>query len=300
MIQYGTIEDAIKALLQEHGYDVLESTSHFIALLSDYAPNFSNEQSIIRAFARANGFIAVSDSIKAQEDIVSLLPAVCRSIVNAFRDPEQQRVALQTVKKIIAILDDRYAIPADPDDLNGVGMSYYRRFPKEQNIPIALLLLEEAWNAGNIDSLLYVANSYLKGKGVPQNINLGIQYLEKSSESNARAALELAERLWKADGTEKDLPRAISLLKRFGDENALYMLGEIYREEIDYTGAFEYYMKAAERNHVYAQHAVAIAYATGQGIKRDMQEAKRWLKSAAALGHGDARKKLEELGERWD
>ncbi|MCM1104460.1 MAG: sel1 repeat family protein [Clostridium sp.] len=300
MIQYGTIEDAIKALVQEQGYEVLEATPYFIALLSDYAPNFPNEQKIVRAFARADGFADVSDSIKARGNLISLLPAICGRIVSAFQEPEQQIAALQTVKKIIAVLDDKYAVPADPDALNDIGMSYYRRFPKEQNIPIALLLLEEAWNAGNVDSLFYVASSYLKGKGVPQNISLGIQYLEKSSESNARAALELAERLWKGNGTEKNLPRAVALLKRIGDENALYMLGEIYREGIDYTTAFEYYMKAAERNHVYAQYAAAIAYATGQGIKRDMREAKRWLKSAAALGHSDARKKLEELGERWD
>lgn len=299
MIQYGTIEDAIKALTREHGYEVLEDTAHFIALLSDYAPNFSNEQKVIRAFARANGFVAISASKKTQENLTSLLPAVCRSIVSAFQEPKQQRMALQIIKSIIAILDDRYAVPADPDDLNDIGMSYYRRFPKAQNIPIALLLLEEAWNVGNVDSLFYVANSYLKGKGVPQDITLGIQFLEKASASNTRAASELAERLWKGDGIEKDIQRSISLLKRVNDENALYMLGEICREEIDYTGAFEYYMKAAERNHVYAQYAVAIAYATGQGIKRDMKEAKRWLKSAAVLGHGSARKKLEEIGEQW-
>lgn len=300
MIQHGTIEDAIKALIKEQGYEALENTALFIALLSDYAPNFYNEQKVVRAFARANGFAAISDSIKAQDNLLSLLPAVCRSIVSAFHDPEHQRAALQIVKRIIAVLDDRYTTPPDPDDLNDLGMSYYRRFPKEDNTPIALLLLEEAWNAGNVDSLIYVANSYLKGKGVPQNITLGIQFLENASKSNAKAALELSERLWKGNGINKDTRRAISLLKMVNNEIALYMLGEIYREEIDYSGAFECYMRAAERHHVYAQYAVAIAYATGQGIKRDMQEAKRWLKFAAALGHGDARKKLEELGERWD
>ncbi|MCM1060066.1 MAG: sel1 repeat family protein [Eubacterium sp.] len=300
MIQYRTIEEAIKALTQEHGFDVLEDTPHFIALLSDYAPNFLSEQRVIRALARSNGFIAISMSIKNQEDLSALLPAVCKSIAIAFQDAEQQRIALQMAKQTIALLDERYSIPVDSNDIYDIGMSYYRRFPKEQNIPVALLLLEEAWNAGNVDSLIYVANSYLKGKGVTQNVQLGIQYLEQASKSNAKAAVELAERLWKGDGIEKDIPRSVSLLKRVNDENALYMLGEIYREGIDYSNAFEYYMKAAERNHVYAQFAVAIAYATGQGIKRNMQEAKRWLKSAAVLGHGDARKKLEELGERWD
>ena len=69
---------------------------------------------------------------------------------------------------------------------------------------------------------------------------------------------------------------------------------------MEYEKAFEYYLKGAEGNHVYAQYSVALAFATGQGIKRDMQEAKKWLRSAASLGHGEARHKLEELGEKWD
>ena len=64
--------------------------------------------------------------------------------------------------------------------------------------------------------------------------------------------------------------------------------------------AFNYYLKGAKSNHVYAQFSVALAFATGQGVKRDMQEAKRWLKSAASLGHGEAQHKLKELGEKWD
>lgn len=78
------------------------------------------------------------------------------------------------------------------------------------------------------------------------------------------------------------------------------MLGEIFRENAEYEKAFNYYLKGAKSNHVYAQFSVALAFATGQGVKRDMQEAKRWLKSAASLGHGEAQHKLKELGEKWD
>ena len=73
-----------------------------------------------------------------------------------------------------------------------------------------------------------------------------------------------------------------------------------YKELNEYEKAFNYYLKGAKSNHVYAQFSVALAFATGQGVKRDMQEAKRWLKSAASLGHGEAQHKLKELGEKWD
>ena len=146
-----------------------------------------------------------------------------------------------------------------------------------------------------------MSSAYLKGKGIRQNMEKGMRYLELASESgNVKASLDLAEHLWKGISIDKDLQRAVAVLKKLNDSNAYYMLGEIFRENAEYEKAFEYYSKGAENNHVYAQYAVALAYATGQGTKRDMREAKKWLHASASLGHSEARKKLEELNERWD
>lgn len=102
--------------------------------------------------------------------------------------------------------------------------------------------------------------------------------------------------LWKEINTEKNIPYAVTLLKSIEDPNAMFMLGEIYKGNIEYEKAFDCYLMAAERNHVYAQYDTALAYVTGQGTKRDIREAKKWLRSAASLGHSEARKKLERNG----
>ena len=163
-----------------------------------------------------------------------------------------------------------------------------------------MLLLEEAWNLGSKDALLYLSRSYLKGKGVPVNKKKGMHYLELAAEAgDVRASIEFAEHLWKGTDVAKNLLHAIAILETVNDCNAYYLLGNIYNENKEYDKAFLYYLKASEDNHVYAQFETALAYATGQGVTRDIEEAKRWLKTAAKLGHGEARQKLEELGERW-
>ncbi len=301
MTQYNTIADAVFALTQKYGMEVFDNTSRFIALLSDYAPNHAEEQFNIRAFARDGGMVKVAGCIAKQEDYASLLSLICEIAVKAVDGEDRQLAIVESVKKIAAAINNQYAECRNPSSLYAEGMNYFRRFPKETNMPVAILLFEESWRCGCNDSLQYLSSAYLKGKGIRRNAEKGMHFLELASEAgNLKASLDFAEHLWKGNDIEKNLPHAVAVLKKLNDSNAYYMLGEIFRENAEYERAFDYYSKGAENNHVYAQYAVALAYATGQGVKRDMQEAKKWLKSAALLGHSDARKKLEELGEKWD
>ena len=50
----------------------------------------------------------------------------------------------------------------------------------------------------------------------------------------------------------------------------------------------KWYRKAAEQNDVYAQFALAVNYATGQGVAKDEAEAIRWYRQAAARGFAPA------------
>ena len=301
MIQYNNIVDAIVALTQKYGIEIFNSTPRFISLLSDWTPNLPEEQHIIRRFSRANGMIAVAGGITEHKQYTSVLSAICSTAVQASKDDLERHAMVRIAKDILGALDKEYSTPANPKSVFECGMEYYRRPPKEENIPIAILILEDAGQSGFTDALYYISNSYLKGKGIQQDSEKGLQYLELAAKNNnKRAKLELAEYLWKGINVDQDAGRAVSLLKDLDDPNAMYMLGEIFRENAEYTKAFEYYVLAAEKNHVYAQYDTAIAYATGQGTKRNIQEAKRWLHSAASLGHSEARRKLEELGEKWD
>ena len=292
MMQYNTIEDAIVALTQKYGIEVFDKTTRFIALLSDYAPNHSAAQMDIRAFARTDGFILMADAIRSNDEYPALLSVICEKAVLAADESEKRKAIVSEVKIIAAAINNKYAKPADVSAIYAEGMNYYRRFPKEKNIPVAILLLEEAGDLGSSEALLYI---------LQQNTEKGMRYLQEAAKKgNPRASLDLAEYLWKGINIERNVSRAVSILRQVDDHHALFMLGEIFRENSEYDKAFEYYRQAAENNNVYARYAVALAYATGQGTKRNIQEAKKWLRSAASLGHSDARKKLEELGEKWD
>ena len=301
MIQYNTIEDAIFAIFQKYGVEVFGNTPHFIALLSDYAPNHIEEQLHIRAFVRNDGITRIINSIKKKESYSSLLASICETAVRLFNDTEIQHSIVENGKKIASMIDIQYSECPDPSSVYAEGLNFFRKFPKDKNVPIAILLFEESLELGCNDALIYLSSTYLKGKGVQKNVEKGMYYLELAAESgNVRAALDLAQFLWKGTDINKDIPRAVSILKGLNDSNAFFMLGEIFHENTEYENAFNYYLKAAENNQVYAQFAVAVAFATGQGVKRDIQEAKKWLRSAASLGHGEARRKLEELGEKWE
>lgn len=301
MTQYNSIEDAILALTQKYGIDILENTPRFIAILSDYAPNCTSEQADVRTFARVNGMVQIANCIKRKDNYSTLMATICERAVQATDDMEQRGAITRRAKAIAVALDKQYEKCADPSSVYAEGMKFFRRFPKNNNIPVAVLLLEEAWSLGCNDALLYLSRTFLKGKGVQRNVEKGMSFLKLAAESGIiRAGLDYAEHLWKGIDVDKDLPQAVAILKQLEDSNAFFMLGEIFRENTEYEKAFAYYLKGAENNHVYSQFAVALAFATGQGVKRDMQEAKKWLKSAALLGHGEAQHKLKELGERWD
>ena len=301
MTQFNTIDEAILAIAKEYGFDVFGDTSRFIAILSDYAPNHTTEQVFVRTFARADGMIQIVTCIEKKDTYSKLLAKICEIAISATSDFDQRIAIVDKAKAIAAVLDSKYEKCDDPSTVYAEGMNYFRRFPKEDNIPIAMLLFEESLKLGCKDSLQYLSSTYLKGRGIPKNVEKGMHYLKLATEAgNIKASIDYAEHLWKGTDIDKNIFRAVEILKGLDDCNAFFMLAEIFRENAEYEKAFRYYLKGAESNHVYSQYSVALSFATGQGVKRDMKEAIKWLKSAAALGYGEARRKLEELGEKWD
>lgn len=52
--------------------------------------------------------------------------------------------------------------------------------------------------------------------------------------------------------------------------------------------AVEYYRKSASQNHPNGQFGLGSMYAAGEGVKRDPEEARRWITRAAEQGHEQA------------
>jgi uncharacterized membrane protein YedE/YeeE len=81
-----------------------------------------------------------------------------------------------------------------------------------------------------------------------------------------------------------------------GKAHAEYIMGNAYAAGMPDLGipkdlhqAFEWYLKAAKQNDIDAQYEVGAAYILGEGVPRNFQLARMWLKRAAAGGHKDAR-----------
>ncbi|KAH8049784.1 hypothetical protein JL721_11563 [Aureococcus anophagefferens] len=58
---------------------------------------------------------------------------------------------------------------------------------------------------------------------------------------------------------------------------------------------FRYCRLSAEKGYVPAMLMVGMAHREGQGVERDLDEAKRWLERAAAKGNAQAVAALDEM-----
>jgi len=66
----------------------------------------------------------------------------------------------------------------------------------------------------------------------------------------------------------------------------------------DYTGAAEWYRKAADQGHPLAQCNLGVMYAIGQGLDRDDEQAALWFEKAARRGDGGAQFNLGRMCHR--
>jgi len=81
-----------------------------------------------------------------------------------------------------------------------------------------------------------------------------------------------------------------------GDAESQYIMGNAYASGMPALGikkdsakAFQWYMKAAKQKHANAQYEVAASFILGDGVGKNLNAARIWLKRAADNGHPDAR-----------
>jgi TPR repeat protein len=57
----------------------------------------------------------------------------------------------------------------------------------------------------------------------------------------------------------------------------------------------QWQMERAEKGSDPAQYALGMRYLNGDGVEKDLEKAKKWLKEAAKNGNAEAKKKLPEV-----
>jgi|GEM_PF-1954054 len=71
----------------------------------------------------------------------------------------------------------------------------------------------------------------------------------------------------------------------------IYESAVVY-EKGDYSKAFEEFTTAAQQGNAYAQFALGVMYADGQGVPQDYSQAVEWYKKAAQQGYAGAQYNL--------
>ena len=80
-----------------------------------------------------------------------------------------------------------------------------------------------------------------------------------------------------------------------GNSNAQYMLGNIYRKELNFKKAVEVYEKAAKQDHFWGQYYLGRMYFLGEGVKADSKMAFKWYSKAAHQGNPFAQSELSTM-----
>ena len=145
---------------------------------------------------------------------------------------------------------------------------------------------------------------YFKGEGVSQNKAEAVKWWRESSCSSAK--LNLAKCYLNGEVVQKDEKHAVSILReiKFMPE-AAFLLGKCYfygydRDDdgmiLDKDWAIQLFVDAANAGYAPAQCTLAKCYEKGDGVPKDMEEAKKWYGLASEKDFAEADEALMRLG----
>ena len=114
-----------------------------------------------------------------------------------------------------------------------------------------------------------------------QDKNKANAYLQKALDANYTPT-------WFAKGLEalklKQVDESIHYLTHasdLGHIQATFSLATIYESKKNHQKACEFYLKAANQNHVKAMYMIGLAFQTGRGVEKDDQKAYEYIQKAA-------------------
>jgi TPR repeat protein len=93
-----------------------------------------------------------------------------------------------------------------------------------------------------------------------------------------------------------EVPDDLLAKAQSGDPVALNAVGALYYngDEVpqNYSEAFKWYKRAAEKGYAEAQYMLGLMYDNGEGVPQNYSETFKWYKRAAEQGHADAQYNL--------
>jgi TPR repeat protein len=153
-------------------------------------------------------------------------------------------------------------------------------------------LLKEAAQKGFLQADEWLGFVYHCGVGTRRNLRLAFKHYKIAADAgHPNAEYHVGVFYDQGVGVKKDRDSALVWIRRaasHGSASATYWLGWFYLNMSDPKSkrrGFRLVLSAAERGEPQAQHAIAICYEEGEGVKSDLAAAFRWYVRAATRGY---------------
>ena len=197
----------------------------------------------------------------------------------------------------------------------GLGKLISNDFTPGDEADLALSWYEKGAEAGeralaataiSSDAFAYFLGS--EERGIQEDDSIALKYFEKAAEYGDPEAINMMVAFYTYGfGVEQNPEKALelsSMLADQGNEEALlameenayaYYAGNKDGIDINFSTAFQYYLKLTDYGNERAMYNVGLLYEYGLGVTPDHDKAIEWLTKALDAGYAPAKAMLEQL-----
>lgn len=122
---------------------------------------------------------------------------------------------------------------------------------------------------------------YMEGWGVEKDLTEAEMWVQKAADQGDESAANLVKEIQEKRSTASES----------------HALGLNFYEQEDYEQAVRHFRTAANADHAGAQGCLAVCYATGKGVEKDLDTAELWARQALESGHDEAAELLDAIHE---
>lgn len=205
------------------------------------------------------------------------------------------------VRQHLPLQRDGWRSPAEQGDANAQ-VWLARSLLRSNELEEAIVWLDRAAEKGNAEARTMLGMAYGAGRVVTKSPQEAVKWLRLAADSGypkAEALLGLTLVTAAEVRNEEEGRRWVRKAAADGDPLGQSLLGEfllsgkagVAKNEAE---AAAWYRKAAEQGDAKAQYMLANLLANGIGVEKDLLQSRFWLELAAAQGHPDARRILDQ------
>lgn len=174
-------------------------------------------------------------------------------------------------------------------------------YASEKNYKAAFPWLHKSAKQNNAKAQFSIGLMYKNGLGVEKNSAEALKWIRKAAENNsADACFELAWIYQDGNLVEHDNEEYIKWIGKYADLSGQqyafaleYEHGNEYLKQ-NYTEAYKWYDKAAEKGDSRAMYKLGVFFYNGLGVAKDVSKAKTYWEKAASKGDEDAKDCLKK------